>query len=472
MKIKELSRLTGLTEKTIRYYETKELIAPEKKRQGGRDFRDYSDDDAKELIAIATLRKAALTIEEIHLLQTDPGYVQMIVNSRKEKLAASQAQTAGLLRAFEQMQDAMPENIYELAERISGATEKIELPKRDVNPNFGRFDDITDEQRQQEYELHTQRMNERLSSSRIAITVLSAVCIVLVACLIVSLRSLAGKIPEPSGNSDGYVFYMNGIYLCRSLPDGSEQAQIYKFQNTNDCAFTVEYDKIYAIDYGTAISMNIDGSGVKRIATDVYPMGDKIVYYDGYLYYRLSTGMLTSTYRLGRTRVNGLGGKDKLDIQCSGSFTICDGYVFSTDGEINAYEIESRQLITLELDNVDKINTVLANGMMFIFSGNLVSVYRFEDGNPVLLKEYPLEMQDTHLESSIYASSLVTAGDMVYFERFAASSSQISYIEIYGLDLSTGELVLIATVDYVSHLYAYPGGIVITTPNSVTTFPR
>ena len=40
MKIKEVAKATGLTEKTIRYYENRGLVIPQAKELNGRSFRD------------------------------------------------------------------------------------------------------------------------------------------------------------------------------------------------------------------------------------------------------------------------------------------------------------------------------------------------------------------------------------------------------------------------------------------------
>ena len=65
MKIKELSEITGLTKRTIRFYEDAGLIHPEKSNRNGRDFREYSQQDAELLREVIVLRKARFTIDEI-----------------------------------------------------------------------------------------------------------------------------------------------------------------------------------------------------------------------------------------------------------------------------------------------------------------------------------------------------------------------------------------------------------------------
>ena len=63
MKIKEVARATGLTEKTIRYYENRGLVIPAAKELNGRSFRDYSPEDVSALQAVSTLRKARFPVE-------------------------------------------------------------------------------------------------------------------------------------------------------------------------------------------------------------------------------------------------------------------------------------------------------------------------------------------------------------------------------------------------------------------------
>jgi hypothetical protein len=43
VRIKEVSQITGLTEKTIRFYEEKQLLQPEQTEINGRIFRSYTE---------------------------------------------------------------------------------------------------------------------------------------------------------------------------------------------------------------------------------------------------------------------------------------------------------------------------------------------------------------------------------------------------------------------------------------------
>ena len=47
MKLKEVCEATGLTRKTIRLYEEKGLLVPQKEARNGREYREYSQEDVE-----------------------------------------------------------------------------------------------------------------------------------------------------------------------------------------------------------------------------------------------------------------------------------------------------------------------------------------------------------------------------------------------------------------------------------------
>lgn len=63
MKIKDVEKLTGLTAKSIRYYESKGLLMVE--RQEGNDYRDYTEENVRRLKEIKLLRYLDFSVEEI-----------------------------------------------------------------------------------------------------------------------------------------------------------------------------------------------------------------------------------------------------------------------------------------------------------------------------------------------------------------------------------------------------------------------
>ncbi len=62
MKISEAARRSGLPSKTIRYYESIELIAPATRRDNG--YRDYDPQHLQELSFLAHAREVGFNLEE------------------------------------------------------------------------------------------------------------------------------------------------------------------------------------------------------------------------------------------------------------------------------------------------------------------------------------------------------------------------------------------------------------------------
>lgn len=67
MKINEVQEIVGITKKNIRFYEDEGLIKPSRNKENG--YRDYSLQDVEELKKIKLLRKLAVPIEEIRMMQ-------------------------------------------------------------------------------------------------------------------------------------------------------------------------------------------------------------------------------------------------------------------------------------------------------------------------------------------------------------------------------------------------------------------
>ncbi len=84
MKIKEVCERTGLTERTVRFYMQKGLIAPRGEWRNGREYSEFSEPDVEMLQAIATLRELSFSIDEILTMQRTPGAIPSIVESRRD----------------------------------------------------------------------------------------------------------------------------------------------------------------------------------------------------------------------------------------------------------------------------------------------------------------------------------------------------------------------------------------------------
>lgn len=139
MRIKEVSRLTGLTQKTIRYYETRELIAPRTEDKNGRRFRDYSENNVDELTNIAALRRAMFTVEEIHTMKTEPERIGELVEEYHGRMTQTAENAAILAEASGRLPAESLTDYKALAAGLERTAKQITV-KREITPHFGRFD--------------------------------------------------------------------------------------------------------------------------------------------------------------------------------------------------------------------------------------------------------------------------------------------------------------------------------------------
>ena len=72
LQIGELARRTGLTHRTLRHYDDLGLVVPSG-RTGG-DYRQYSPDDVRRLLAVQQLKSLGLSLGEIRAALDDPAF--------------------------------------------------------------------------------------------------------------------------------------------------------------------------------------------------------------------------------------------------------------------------------------------------------------------------------------------------------------------------------------------------------------
>ena len=148
MRIKEAARRTGLTEKTIRYYESRGLVIPEAKELNGRSFREYSPEDVSALRAVSTLRKARFPVEEISRMLREPESIGEVLKEYETSVEEAYA-ALGRIRDLLETEDlGSAGDIYALAEKLRPATEDIPLPKQDLHFRFRQLDKIEAEKRE------------------------------------------------------------------------------------------------------------------------------------------------------------------------------------------------------------------------------------------------------------------------------------------------------------------------------------
>lgn len=141
MKMKEVMQLTGLTRKTVWFYEENGLIAPSKTRQNGRDYRDYSQEDIQLLLDIAALRKAGFSIDEIKRMQNTPKEVRPIFSEYRHRLMGQKAELEELLHAVDAISLEELDTVQDLLRGIREASAPLPLPATDCTPHFRYIDD-------------------------------------------------------------------------------------------------------------------------------------------------------------------------------------------------------------------------------------------------------------------------------------------------------------------------------------------
>ena len=142
MKLKEVCDRTGLTKRTVRFYEEKELLVPQKTYKNGREYREYSEEDIARLEDIATLRRARFTIQEIKRMDSQPEEIPDVFVTYREGLYQQQRELASLIRAAEAVKPEELTSTRQLIEMMGKATEELPLPAIDIKPHFRYLDDL------------------------------------------------------------------------------------------------------------------------------------------------------------------------------------------------------------------------------------------------------------------------------------------------------------------------------------------
>lgn len=147
MKLKDVCTQTGLSRKTIRLYEEKGLITPQKEWRNGREYRDYSEADVAQLKRIALLRRAWFTMEEISRMQQDPESIPEIFEQYRQWLQNQKKDLDALIAVTQQIEIDTVEDITQLTEEMEQAAQELPLPQWDVNPRFRYLDEMEEEVR-------------------------------------------------------------------------------------------------------------------------------------------------------------------------------------------------------------------------------------------------------------------------------------------------------------------------------------
>ena len=160
MKIKEAAEKTGLTEKAIRLYEDKGLIAPPVTEKGGRKFRDYDESTMTELNTIAGLRRSFFSLEQIAKMQEDPAAIPEVFDEYLRELREQYVKLGDILDRAESLTPAEMHDAASLSAAMTApvmehitADEPPQKRRTVVELRFRIWDeDVTKDQREAAYQ--------------------------------------------------------------------------------------------------------------------------------------------------------------------------------------------------------------------------------------------------------------------------------------------------------------------------------
>lgn len=137
---KEVCTASGLSIKTLRLYEEKGLIAPERQYRNGREYRVYTPELVAQLQQIATLRRALFTMDEIKSMQQNPDTIPGIFEDYRQWLAAQETQFRALRQAAGQVNAQSLHSVDSLLSGMEQAASQMPLPEMDIKPDFKHID--------------------------------------------------------------------------------------------------------------------------------------------------------------------------------------------------------------------------------------------------------------------------------------------------------------------------------------------
>ena len=90
MTIKEIEERSGLQRANIRFYEQEGLISPRRQSNG---YREYSEEDLRQLQRILLLRTLGLSLDEIRALQKGEASLSTVLDRQALSLEQQASQT-------------------------------------------------------------------------------------------------------------------------------------------------------------------------------------------------------------------------------------------------------------------------------------------------------------------------------------------------------------------------------------------
>ncbi|MGI5895421.1 MAG: MerR family transcriptional regulator [Oscillospiraceae bacterium] len=186
MKMKQVCSRTGLTERTVRFYEEQGLVSPRCFEENGRVYRAYSEQDLADLEAAATLRKSGFTVAEIKRMKASPMQLVQVVQGCAGRLR-EEGQAAGLnAEALAGLDMSRIQDCQALAAALERRAAALSLPRSDLNLDFGKDDDEPRQQKEAQAAAIQAEMARRQTVGRRLVYAIGAVQIALAFLLLIA----------------------------------------------------------------------------------------------------------------------------------------------------------------------------------------------------------------------------------------------------------------------------------------------
>lgn len=140
MRMKKACEATALTERAVRLYLSKGLITP----QQTEGLLDFSAEDIQQLKDIAILRQFDFSLEQIASMLQDAERIPQILQSRVACAQAALEHENEVQKVLAQLEGQRFDDLHSLATQIREQRSALPIP------DFGQFDEISDEEREQE----------------------------------------------------------------------------------------------------------------------------------------------------------------------------------------------------------------------------------------------------------------------------------------------------------------------------------
>ncbi len=135
MKIKEVCRSTGLTEKAVRYYVENGLCSPQEYESRDRTYLNFSEQNVSELKDVAVMRKLGFSTEDIRLMKEDGGRIGGVMSGYIRSLSEELEAKTRIYSSLSAVDYGRISSLEELMPTLSGA-----LKPDPASPDFSKFE--------------------------------------------------------------------------------------------------------------------------------------------------------------------------------------------------------------------------------------------------------------------------------------------------------------------------------------------